>query len=87
MVGVHAPSAMPVADNGMVPQRDSSVTPVPPKKQRPEKSRPSIFWVLAGIVIPIGSLLARFRVVDGDKLPQTRRLRASRRTTTARSTR
>src|SRR6478735_5635516 len=62
---------MPVADNGMVPQRDSSVTPVPPKKQRPEKSRPSVFWVLAGIVVPIGSLLARFRVVDGDKQPKT----------------
>jgi 1-acyl-sn-glycerol-3-phosphate acyltransferase len=55
----------------MVPFPDSSVTPVPPKKQRPEKSRPSVFWVLAGIVVPIGSILARFRVVDGAKLPKT----------------
>ena len=50
----------------MVPE-----TVTPPKKQRSEKSRPSIFWVLAGLIIPIGSLLARFRIVDGDKLPRT----------------
>ena len=50
----------------MVPETVTS-----PKKQRSEKSRPSIFWVLAGLIIPIGSLLARFRIVDGDKLPRT----------------
>ena len=50
----------------MVPE-----TVTPPKKQRSEKSRPSIFWVLAGLIIPIGSLLARFRIVDGDKMPRT----------------
>ncbi|MEN0084308.1 MAG: lysophospholipid acyltransferase family protein [Leifsonia sp.] len=43
----------------------------PVKKQRSEKSRPSVFWVLAALVIPVGSLLARFRVVDADKLPRT----------------
>ncbi len=40
------------------------------KRQRSEKSRPSIFWVLAGLIIPLGSLLARFKVTDGDKLPR-----------------
>jgi 1-acyl-sn-glycerol-3-phosphate acyltransferase len=39
-------------------------------KQRSEKSRPSIFWVLAAIIIPLGSILARFRIVDGQKLPK-----------------
>ena len=43
----------------------------PVKKQRSEKSRPSIFWVLAAILVPIGGILARFRIVDGDKLPRT----------------
>jgi 1-acyl-sn-glycerol-3-phosphate acyltransferase len=40
------------------------------KRQRSEKSRPSIFWVLAGLIIPLGSLLARFKITDGDKLPR-----------------
>jgi 1-acyl-sn-glycerol-3-phosphate acyltransferase len=39
-------------------------------KQRSEKSRPSIFWVLAAILVPLGSILARFRIVDGEKLPK-----------------
>lgn len=40
------------------------------KRQRSEKSRPSIFWVLAGLVIPIASLMARFRVADREKMPR-----------------
>jgi len=44
---------------------------MPVKKQRSEKSRPSVFWVLAGLIVPLGSLLARFRIVDGEKLPRT----------------
>jgi 1-acyl-sn-glycerol-3-phosphate acyltransferase len=60
-----------VVDNGLVPSPDSSVTPAQPKKVRSEKSRPSIFWVLAGILVPLGSILARFRIVDGDKMPRT----------------
>src|SRR4051794_21514991 len=57
---------MRVTDNRTVPETASPV-----KRQRSEKSRPSVFWVLAGLVVPIGSLLARFRIVDGDKLPRT----------------
>ncbi|MFF1875981.1 lysophospholipid acyltransferase family protein, partial [Kitasatospora herbaricolor] len=37
---------------------------------RKETSTPSIFWVLAGMVIPIFSIIARFRIVDGHKLPR-----------------
>ncbi|KRC51307.1 acyl-phosphate glycerol 3-phosphate acyltransferase [Leifsonia sp. Root227] len=40
------------------------------KLPRKETSTPSIFWVLAGIVIPIMSIAARFRIVDGEKLPR-----------------
>ncbi|AGW41115.1 1-acylglycerol-3-phosphate O-acyltransferase [Leifsonia xyli subsp. cynodontis DSM 46306] len=41
-----------------------------PARPRSEKSRPSVFWVLALIVVPLGGLLARFRIVDGHKLPR-----------------
>jgi 1-acyl-sn-glycerol-3-phosphate acyltransferase len=40
------------------------------KRQRSEKSRPSIFWVLAVLVLPLGTMLARFRIVDGEKMPR-----------------
>ena len=43
----------------------------PPSERRPrsERSRPSIFWLLAGVVLPILATMTRFRVIDGDKLP------------------
>lgn len=56
-------------DNGMVSIPDRPVT-TPASRQRSEKSRPSIFWVLAVLVLPLGNLLARFRIVDGQKLPR-----------------
>lgn len=34
-----------------------------------EKSRPSIFWVLAAVVVPIVGFLARVRIVDRKNLP------------------
>ena len=67
-------------DNGMVPHPDEPVNPPASehslnsepsaKPQRSEKGRPSIFWVLAALIIPLGSLLARFRITDGGKLPR-----------------
>ncbi|WP_350349623.1 lysophospholipid acyltransferase family protein [Agromyces sp. G08B096] len=50
-------------------QHDDS-TPTPPLKVRSEKSRPSIFWVLAGIILPLFGLMARFRF-HGRPLPAT----------------
>ncbi|HWU60062.1 MAG TPA: lysophospholipid acyltransferase family protein [Microbacteriaceae bacterium] len=35
----------------------------------PEKSRPSFFWPLAALVIPPLTAIARFEVIDRDKLP------------------
>jgi len=35
----------------------------------PEKSRPSWFWPLAGIVVPIVGLIARIRITGAEKLP------------------
>lgn len=36
----------------------------------PEKSRPSIFWPLAAIVVPIMGLITKIEIVDGHKLPR-----------------
>jgi len=35
-----------------------------------EKSRPSIFWLLASIVVPLYGWFARIRIVGGEKLPR-----------------
>lgn len=64
-----------VGDNGTMPYSDESATTGEPGRptdgrQRSEKSRPSVFWVLAAILLPLSSLVARFRIADGDKLPR-----------------
>jgi 1-acyl-sn-glycerol-3-phosphate acyltransferase len=47
--------------------------PVPSRrlKATPEKTRPSIFWVLAGIAVPIMSLVTRYRIEGAEKLPRS----------------
>ncbi len=35
-----------------------------------EKSRPSVFWPLAAIVVPLTGLFARIEIIDGHKLPR-----------------
>jgi 1-acyl-sn-glycerol-3-phosphate acyltransferase len=35
-----------------------------------EKTRPSVFWPLAAIVVPLFGLLAKVEIVDGEKLPR-----------------
>ncbi len=37
----------------------------------PEKSRPSVFWVLAALFIPIWSLMTRYRFTPESRLPKT----------------
>lgn len=37
----------------------------------PEKRRPSVFWVLAGLVIPLWSCMVRYRFTPASKLPKT----------------
>ena len=36
-----------------------------------ERSRPSFFWVLAGIALPLVALIVKFRFHDREKMPQT----------------
>ncbi|HZK58570.1 MAG TPA: lysophospholipid acyltransferase family protein [Cryobacterium sp.] len=45
-------------------------TPATPAPARSEKSRPSIFWLLGALVLPIMNLAARYVIVDEDKLPR-----------------
>jgi 1-acyl-sn-glycerol-3-phosphate acyltransferase len=35
-----------------------------------EKSRPSVFWVLGAVVVPVMGLLAKVEIVGGEKLPR-----------------
>lgn len=36
----------------------------------PEKTRPSLFWPLAAIVVPLVSLIAKIRIIGAEKLPK-----------------
>jgi len=51
-----------------VPLDDSS--PHAPAKARSETRRPSFFWLLAGLVLPVMNLAVRFRMHHGERMPQ-----------------
>ncbi|MFS0893557.1 lysophospholipid acyltransferase family protein [Microbacterium sp. 179-I 3D3 NHS] len=40
------------------------------RARSPEKSRPSLFWLLAAVVVPLISLLAKIRIQGAEKLPR-----------------
>lgn len=42
-----------------------------PARIRPETATPSVFWVLAGVLLPIMDLAARFRILHPEKFPRT----------------
>jgi 1-acyl-sn-glycerol-3-phosphate acyltransferase len=42
-----------------------------PERIRRETSRPSIFWVLAGLLLPVMNMAVRFEIVDAEKFPRT----------------
>ncbi|WP_457098360.1 lysophospholipid acyltransferase family protein [Microbacterium sp. P5_E9] len=44
--------------------------PSPRLRASDEKRRPSVFWPLAAVIVPILSLIARVEIIDGDKLPR-----------------
>lgn len=58
------------------PDSDSTTPAVSPAgkkstgRARSEKSTPSIFWLLAGLVVPLMNVAARYRITDGDKFPR-----------------
>jgi len=41
-----------------------------PASRSPEKRRPSLFWPLAAIVVPLMGLIARIRITGAEKLPR-----------------
>lgn len=49
----------------------SAPDPAPPKRFRSEKSRPSVFWLLAGIALPVMNLAASYEIRDREKFPRT----------------
>jgi len=53
-------------DNGLVPEKSAKPEKTP---RRSETARPSVFWPMAGIVVPLVSAIARFRFTDAQKLP------------------
>ena len=44
--------------------------PSPRLRASDEKRRPSVFWPLAAVIVPILSLIARVEIIDGEKLPR-----------------
>lgn len=46
-------------------------TPVNPARVRSEKSRPSAFWILAGLILPVMNFAARYEIRDREKFPPT----------------
>ncbi|MFT4229377.1 MAG: lysophospholipid acyltransferase family protein [Microbacterium sp.] len=40
------------------------------RRGSPEKSKPSAFWLLGGIVVPLTALFARIRIVGAENLPR-----------------
>lgn len=41
-----------------------------PRRSSPEKSRPSVFWPLAAVVVPLTGWLAKIEISGGENLPQ-----------------
>ncbi|HEU0257695.1 MAG TPA: lysophospholipid acyltransferase family protein [Microbacteriaceae bacterium] len=39
------------------------------RRRRTERARPSAFWILALVILPVISTVTRLRIVDGHKLP------------------
>lgn len=41
------------------------------RRAKPEKTRPSAFWPLAGVVLPLMSLVSTLTILDGHKVPES----------------
>ncbi|WP_235934024.1 lysophospholipid acyltransferase family protein [Paramicrobacterium chengjingii] len=45
--------------------------PSKPVNRRTDRSRPSIFWLLASLVLPLARVMMKITIVDAHKLPKT----------------
>ena len=65
---------MPASDHAPVPdptpQANISREAVNPGRGRSEKNSPSVFWVLALLILPVINLAVRFKVTDAEKFPR-----------------
>ncbi|BDV30880.1 lysophospholipid acyltransferase family protein [Microbacterium terricola] len=50
---------------------DASAAPAPRPRASREKTRPSVFWPLAAIVVPLMGLIAKVEITGGEKLPRS----------------
>ncbi|SEC56432.1 1-acyl-sn-glycerol-3-phosphate acyltransferases [Paramicrobacterium humi] len=53
-----------------MPHTPDDASPVPPTRNT-EKSRPSVYWFLAAVILPLARLLMTIKIIDGQKLPKT----------------
>jgi 1-acyl-sn-glycerol-3-phosphate acyltransferase len=58
-----------VPENNDVSVASGSSSPRP--RIRSEKSRPSAFWILAGLILPVMNLAARYEIIDAHKFPRS----------------
>lgn len=60
-------------DAGLVPENHEAQVAVPakPRRVRKETHRPSVFWPMAGIVVPLVGSIAKFKVHGRENLPLT----------------
>ncbi|GEP26643.1 1-acyl-sn-glycerol-3-phosphate acyltransferase [Cryobacterium levicorallinum] len=55
----------------MPENNDVPATPESTAKIRSEKSSPSAFWILAGLILPVMNLAARYEILDAHKFPRS----------------
>ena len=62
---------MPQSNEPEFQHPESASSPVTSsRKARSEKSRPSIFWLLAAMVVPAMNVAAKYQITDGHKFPR-----------------
>ena len=61
----------PAPDSDPAPQTHIATEAVNPGRERSETRRPSVFWVLAVMILPVINLAVRFKVTDAAKFPRS----------------
>ena len=62
---------MPVPDEESQPDERLPKKPVTKTREGSETTRPSVFWVLAALVLPLINLSVRYKITDAGKFPRS----------------
>lgn len=65
------PKTPEVPDAAPEPRHDVTESVAKPRRIRKETTRPSVFWAMAGVVVPLIGSIARFKVHGRENLPLT----------------